>query len=86
MITNKNSLTVTSLSSELGKVEEYLIVDKNESEDIDISFSSKYMLEALRSFEEDDILILLNSDVKPIIIKSVTDETLIQLILPIKTY
>ncbi len=86
MITDKNSLTVTSLSSELGKVEEYLIVDKNESDEIDISFSSKYMLEALRSFEENDILILLNSDVKPIIIKSVTDETLIQLILPIKTY
>ena len=86
MITAKNSLTVTSLSSELGKVEEYLTVDKNDSDDIDISFSSKYMLEALRSFEENNILILLNSDVKPIIIKSVTDETLIQLILPIKTY
>ena len=33
-----------------------------------------------------DVLILLNSDVKPIIIKGVKDETLIQLILPIKTY
>lgn len=86
MVTTKNNLMVTSLSSELGKVEEYLNVDKNDSEDIDISFSSKYMMEALRTFNETNVLILLNSDVKPIIIKGVKDETLIQLILPIKTY
>ncbi len=86
MITNKNNLLVTSLSNELGRVEENLIVDKNNSKEIDISFSSKYMLEALRTMEEEKIFILLNSDVKPIIIKSIKDETLIQLILPIKTY
>ena len=33
-----------------------------------------------------NILILLNNDVKPIVIKSLKDESLIQLILPIKTY
>ena len=37
-------------------------------------------------YEDDDILILLNNDVKPLVIKSLTDESLIQLILPIKTY
>ena len=47
---------------------------------------SKYMLDALKTIKEEDILILLNSDIKPIIIKSVKDESLIQLILPIKTY
>lgn len=86
MITNKNNLLVTSLSTELGKVEEYLNISKNASSEIDISFSSRYMLEALRTMEEENILLLLNSDVKPIIIKSSKDETLIQLILPIKTY
>ena len=51
-----------------------------------ISFSAKYMLDALKTMKDDDILILLNGEVKPIVIKSVTDESLIQLILPIKTY
>ncbi len=86
MITSKNNLSVTSLSSEYGKVEDTISIEKNDSKDIEISFSSKYMMEALRSFEDLNILVLLNSDVKPIIIKSETDETLIQLILPIKTY
>ena len=44
------------------------------------------MLEALRTFEEEELLIFLNSDSKPIVLKSVKDESLIQLILPIKTY
>ena len=55
-------------------------------EKVEISFSSKYMLEALKTMEEEEILLLLNSDVKPLIIKALTDESLIQLILPIKTY
>ena len=44
------------------------------------------MLDALKAIKEDNILLLLNSDDKPIIIKAVTDESLIELILPIKTY
>ena len=44
------------------------------------------MLEALRTFKDEQILILLNGEVKPIVIKSTEDESLIQLILPLKTY
>ena len=44
------------------------------------------MLEAIKTLAEEEILLLLNSDVKPLIVKSLTDESLIQLILPIKTY
>lgn len=86
METKGNEVLITSFASEIGKVEENLLIDKNTKEDISISFSSKYMLEALKTFNEEDLLILLNSDSQPIILKSVKDETLIQLILPIKTY
>ena len=65
-------------------VKEHLICQ--EDANIDISFSAKYMMDALKTFKDEDILILLNGDIKPIVIKSVTDESLIQLILPVKTY
>ncbi len=83
---NNKVMLITSYASEIGKVEEKLVVDTDESSVIDISFSSKYMLEALRTIEEEEILLLMTDDVKPIVLKSVTDESLIQLILPIKTY
>ena len=73
-------------SSELGKSEEKIDVESNNSEKLEISFSSKYMLEALKTIKEEDLLLLMNGDTKPIVIKSVSDESLIQLILPIKTY
>lgn len=79
-------MIINSYASEIGKTEEKLLVETSENSNIDISFSAKYMLEALRTLKDEEILILLNNDVKPIVIKSLRDESLIQLILPIKTY
>lgn len=84
-LSNKE-LVINSYASEIGKVEERVKVDCNVDTNLDISFSSKYMLEALRTFKDEQILILLNGEVKPIVIKSTEDESLIQLILPLKTY
>ena len=81
-----NQLIINSYASEIGKVEEKLNVETSKDAAIDISFSAKYMLDALKTIKDEEILILLNGEVKPIVIKSVTDESLIQLILPIKTY
>ena len=81
-----NKLVINSYASEIGKVEETIDVECNGEFDIAVSFSAKYMLEALRTFKDEKIMILLNGDIKPIVIKSTEDETLIQLILPIKTY
>ena len=83
---NSNEMIINSYASEIGKVEEKLSVESSDNANIDISFSAKYMLDALKTMKDEDILILLNGEVKPIVIKSVTDDSLIQLILPIKTY
>ena len=81
-----NQMIINSYASEIGKVEERLEIETSNDANIDISFSAKYMLEALKTMKDDEILILLNGEVKPIVIKSMKDESLIQLILPIKTY
>jgi DNA polymerase-3 subunit beta len=84
-IENKEMI-INSYASEIGKTEERVAIDTDEKSNLDISYSAKYMMEALKTIKDEDILILLNNDVKPIVIKSLTDESLIQLILPIKTY
>ena len=86
MSLDNTKMVINSYASEIGKVEEQLMVETNNKDHLEISFSSKYMLEAIKTLQEEEILLLLNSDVKPLIIKSLTDESLIQLILPIKTY
>ena len=81
-----NEVVVSSNSPEIGKVEEKMNVEKNNDSNIKIAFSSRFMMDAIKTVESKDVLINFNSDVKPIIILDEKDDTLLQLILPIKTY
>ena len=79
-----NILMISSNSPEIGKVEEKEAIEC--ADEIAISFSSKYMLDALKSFTTKKVTINMINDSSPIIINSGEDSSLIQLILPIKTY
>lgn len=82
----ENTILVTSQSAEIGKVEEKMSCTNINNTNLIISFSAKYMLEALRTINGNTILLNLNGDIKPIIIKDKNNSDLTQLILPIKTY
>ena len=84
--TNGDMLILKSSSVEIGRVEEKMPITKNNNEDIKISFSAKYMMEALKSFSTETVDIHFVGEIKPILIKSSEDETLTQLVLPIRTY
>ena len=84
--TTGDTLILRSSSAEIGRVEEKMPITKNNNEDIKISFSAKYMMEALKSFSTETVDIHFVGEVKPILIKSSEDETLTQLVLPIRTY
>jgi len=84
LVLKNRELIISSNSPEIGKVEEKISID-NDSE-ISISFSSKYMLEAIKSFNSEKIHIMMNNDNSPIIVKSDKETSLVQLVLPIKTY
>ena len=84
--TNDNMLILKSSSVEIGRVEEKMNITKNNDENIKISFSAKYMMEALKSFSTENVDLHFVGEIKPILIKSSEDESLTQLVLPIRTY
>ena len=84
--TKDKLLIVKSSSAEIGRVEEKMSIEKDCDEEIKISFSAKYMMEALKSFSTETVDINFVGEIKPILIKSKDDETLTQLVLPIRTY
>lgn len=84
--TTDDWLILRSSSAEIGRVEEKMPITKNNSENIKISFSAKYMMEALKSFSTENVDIHFVGEIKPILIKSSEDTTLTQLVLPIRTY
>lgn len=81
-----NKVIISSNIPEIGYVEETIDVNKNNDKEIKIAFSSKYMMDALKSLESEEIVLLFNGDIKPIIIKNPESDDLTQLILPIRTY
>lgn len=75
---------ITSMSLEIGKVEEKLNVDCDKN--IKISFSAKYMMDALRTMKSDNVTLTFVGEIKPILLKEENNDNLICLILPIRTY
>lgn len=81
-----NNVQISSKSQEIGSVEEDLSSAFFKGEPLNISFSSKYVSEAIRSIAQSKIKILFTGDMKPFIVKSEEDESLFQLVLPVRTY
>lgn len=86
-LSTKNDVAIISSNiPEIGNVEDRVEIQKDSEEEINIAFSSKYMLDALKSFDSETIQLLFNGEIKPIIIKNSEIDDFIQLILPIRTY
>lgn len=84
--TKNDMMIISSNIPEIGNVEEKIKIEKNVESDIKISFSSKYMMDAIKTFDSEEIELSFNGEIKPIIINYVDNHDLTQLILPIRTY
>lgn len=79
-------IEISSNTPEVGKVEEQVQSHSIEGEDLKISFSAKYMMDALKALEGLEIKINFTGAMRPFIIHPMNDESIIQLILPVRTY
>lgn len=81
-----NIVEISSSSPEVGKVEEEIQATSIDGEDLKISFSAKYMMDALKAIEGQDVVVQFTGAMRPFILKSVHDDAILQLILPVRTY
>ncbi|WP_062350967.1 DNA polymerase III subunit beta [Bacillus kwashiorkori] len=79
-------IEVSSYTPEIGKVVEKVKSLNIEGEEIKISFSAKYMIDALKAIDGTEISIYFTGPMRPFIIKSNGDETILQLLLPVRTF
>lgn len=83
---NDNQVEITSNSPEIGKVtEEVYPLEKAVGVPIKIAFSSKYFLDALKTFNSNEIYVKFTGEIRPFVIEGDEDPGLIQLILPVRT-
>ena len=77
---------ITSNSPEVGQVAEEVTIQAIEGEELKISFSAKYMLDALRAIDNDEVTIDFTGAMRPFVIRPANKEPIIQLITPVRTY
>jgi DNA polymerase-3 subunit beta len=80
------TIEISSNTPEIGKVVEELVAQEIAGEELKISFSAKYMMDALRALEGTEIKISFTGAMRPFVIRPIGDESILQLILPVRTY
>ena len=80
------SIEISSNIPEIGKVVEEVQADIISGEELKISFNAKFMMDALRSLEGTDIKVSFTGAMRPFLIQAQNDDSMLQLILPVRTY
>lgn len=75
-------MSITSRSDE-GSIKEDLQIEKT-GDDLEIGFNAKYFLDALRAIDDEEIVIIFNSSIKPALIKPVEGDGYRYLILAVR--
>ncbi|WP_347861806.1 DNA polymerase III subunit beta [Salimicrobium sp. PL1-032A] len=81
-----NQIEIHGNSPEVGNVTEEVTAESIEGEELKISFSAKYMMDALRAIDETQVKIEFTGAMRPFLITPVEDDSILQLILPVRTY
>ncbi|MGO1881861.1 MAG: DNA polymerase III subunit beta [Staphylococcus equorum] len=84
--TGNELVELSSTSPEIGTVNEDVKASNVDGGNLKISFNSKYMMDALKAIDNDEVEIEFFGTMKPFILKPKDDDSITQLILPIRTY
>jgi DNA polymerase III subunit beta len=79
----ENMMTITS-DSEIGKAKEELEINLF-GKTLDISFNSRYLLDVLKEVYDEEIVMDMNTNISPCMIKPVSGDSYLYLVLPVKT-
>ncbi len=82
----KPFIEISSNSPEIGRVNEQMEIISHEGEEVNISFSSKYLLEALRTIDSEEVNISFTGPMHPFMVTNPENEKILHLILPVRTF
>ena len=83
---DEDNVIISSFSQEIGSVEENLSKAFYKGKPLHISFSAKYLNDAIKSIGSEKVKVLFTGEMRPFIIKDLEREDIIQLVLPVRTY
>ena len=85
-IKNENEVVISSRSQEIGSSKENLNYESYEGNPLELSFSGKYVYDALKGLNGEKVKVQFCGEMKPFILTSLEDESTLQLVLPVRTF
>ncbi len=85
IVSNDGLIEISSKTSEVGNLLEEVQVCDFSGEEVTISFNARYMIEALRTIDRENVVINFTGIMRPFVLTGEDDTSMIQLILPVRT-
>lgn len=77
---------ISAKSSQVGSAMEKIEVYKYEGQNLKISFNSEFVSAAVRALNCEDVTIVFVGEMKPFVIRNASDDSVIQVVTPVRTY
>ena len=83
---SEDNVEVSVKSSQVGSASEKMDVFKFDGSNLQISFNSEFVLSAIKALGCEDVTFMFVGEMKPFIVKNAADESVIQIVTPVRTY
>lgn len=80
------AVEISAKSSQVGSAVEKLEVYKFEGQNLKISFNSEFVLAAIRALACEDVTFEFVGEMKPFVVRNASDDSVIQIVTPVRTY
>ncbi len=83
---SEHGIEISSKSSQIGSAVEKIDMFKYEGSPLRISFNSEFVLAAIRALNCEDVTLAFVGEMKPFVVKNAQDDSIIQIVTPVRTY
>jgi DNA polymerase-3 subunit beta len=83
---SEDGVEISAKSSQVGSAVEKLELFKFEGQQLKISFNSEFVLAAVRALGSEDVTFLFVGEMKPFVIKNPNDDSVVQVVTPVRTH
>lgn len=83
---SEDVVEISAKSTQVGSASEKLDVFKFTGSNLQISFNSEFVSSAIKALNSEDVTFLFVGEMKPFVIKNPEDESVVQIVTPVRTY
>lgn len=83
---SEDAVEISAKSTQVGSASEKIDVFKFSGSNLQISFNSEFVSSAIKALNSEDVTFLFVGEMKPFVVKNPEDESVIQIVTPVRTY